>query len=480
MTESSHRTRVLVWTHALPAGLVEELGRLDIEIVGVLHGVEPGVPSWKFRELLEPSQEVLESYRPWLSPIPKPVLQEYLEGVARLSPVPGTREIETLRISPISNDQALDLAHIHAALLKDILERLKPDMVWFLAMPHLGITALLRHVAEQAGVRSIGFRQTRIKGRFIAYDLDREPWARIDADGSEPHCEGAVLPAVVPVSRRRKRPAEFFDALKFYLGGFLSSTRDRVFHRLHQAAFWRKRYRLLFLLDLLDHRTRGVAYARFVRERQYARAMRRLAVQAHEELPENFVYFPLQLEPEANTSVFAGQYGNQMLALENIAARLPAGWKLLLRENPKQSGAWRSPLFFQRLERMNNAEFSQHPSVTLMERCRAVATICGSAGYEAVRIGKPAIYFGDAWYAGIHGTFEFDEALDIENVAQTSVSRDELDRSADELISKFHRGVVFSRDFALYSDYRPQDFAPITARSLRAIVDRIQSTEAAR
>jgi hypothetical protein len=459
-------------------GLAAELSRQDIEVVGVLHGFEEGISSWSFRDLLEPSSELLAECSPWLAPIPPAILHEYLEGLARLSPVPGAREVETLRISPITNDQAHDLAHVHAALLSQILRQLRPDMVWFLSMPHLGIDALLRYLAEQVGIRSIGFRQSRIKGRYLAYDLDKSPWQRIDADSSEPHEQGAVLPAVVPVVRRKKSTQEWIEVLKFYLGGFLSSSRERVFHRLHQGAYWRKRFRSLFLLDLLDRRTRGVAYERYVREKIYARTMRQCLRSAPNDLPEKFVYFPLHLEPEANTSIFAGPYSNQMLALECLANSLPPGWKLLLRENPKQAGAWRSSLFFDRLGRLGGVEFSRHPAALLMKRCSVVATICGSAGYEAVRLGKPAVYFGDPWYAGLHGTFEFNDQLDLEELAEKPVCRQALDLSANRLISRFHQGVVFSRDFALYSDYLPEHFASITARSLRAIADRALGTVA--
>jgi capsule polysaccharide export protein KpsC/LpsZ len=127
---------------------------------------------------------------------------------------------------------------------------------------------------------------------------------------------------------------------------------------------------------------------------------------------------------------------------------------------------------------LGGVEFSRHPAALLMKRCSVVATICGSAGYEAVRLGKPAVYFGDPWYAGLHGTFEFNDQLDLEELAEKPVCRQALDLSANRLISRFHQGVVFSRDFALYSDYLPEHFASITARSLRAIADRALGTVA--
>jgi len=115
---------------------------------------------------------------------------------------------------------------------------------------------------------------------------------------------------------------------------------------------------------------------------------------------EPYVYLPLHLQPEATTLPLGGVYGDQSLVVETLARALPEGWLLVVKENPKQRFDKRSPGFYRRLASLPSVRLVGRDvsSFDLLESCRAVATITGSAGWEALCSNKPALVFGKAFY----------------------------------------------------------------------------------
>ena len=127
------------------------------------------------------------------------------------------------------------------------------------------------------------------------------------------------------------------------------------------------------------------------------------------------VYFPLHLQPEAQTSPMGGVFVDQHLAVEMMARTLPEGWVLLVKEHPVQRLAKRDYGFYERLGRIGNVRLVSRSTGTfaLMEQCRAVATITGTAGWEALFMGKPVLVFGNAFYRGAPGTVSVDDPAEL-------------------------------------------------------------------
>ena len=124
-----------------------------------------------------------------------------------------------------------------------------------------------------------------------------------------------------------------------------------------------------------------------------------------------YVYFPLHLQPELTTDPLGGFFGDQALAIEQLRTKLPSDVAIIVKENPKQSFEWRSKDFFKRIQRLNNVFFvdSNINTYSLLRHAQAVATVTGTAGWEAVIAGKPAIVFGAAWYKKLPGVFNFND-----------------------------------------------------------------------
>jgi hypothetical protein len=126
-----------------------------------------------------------------------------------------------------------------------------------------------------------------------------------------------------------------------------------------------------------------------------------------------YVYVALHLQPERTTSSLGGVFADQYLVIDMLARMVPAGWRVYVKEHPSQF----YPPFCG--ERSRHADFyrevSALPNVTLVslsvstfdliDNARAVATVTGTVGWEAVLRGRPALVFGSAWYRHCDGVW---------------------------------------------------------------------------
>ncbi len=132
---------------------------------------------------------------------------------------------------------------------------------------------------------------------------------------------------------------------------------------------------------------------------------------AHAVVPDMnvpFVYLPLHFQPEASTTPMGGVYTDQMLIARMLNALLPEGVLIYVKEHPRES-AWvsRSVQYYK--------DFLELPKVRLIarsvdtfdlrERCSAVATVTGTAGFEALFRGKPVFLFGYRFFQYARGVF---------------------------------------------------------------------------
>lgn len=134
---------------------------------------------------------------------------------------------------------------------------------------------------------------------------------------------------------------------------------------------------------------------------------------------KKFVYLPLHYQPERNSSPQGGAFVDQILMAETLSAALPEGWLLYVKEHPTQ-WLFRGPDYFsyrfrgyyRAIVRLKNVRIvpMETNSYELIKRSRAVATIAGTAGWEAVLRRKPVLIFGYPWYRNAPGIFRIWDA----------------------------------------------------------------------
>lgn len=127
-----------------------------------------------------------------------------------------------------------------------------------------------------------------------------------------------------------------------------------------------------------------------------------------------YVYLPLHVQPERSTAPNGGIYDHCELMIEAVARVVPSDWLILVKEHPSLFRPWQVGERGRRLS--DYARMAALPNVrlipletipfALIDRARAVATVTGTTGWEAIARGVPVLCFGTAWYQGCDAVFD--------------------------------------------------------------------------
>jgi len=162
-----------------------------------------------------------------------------------------------------------------------------------------------------------------------------------------------------------------------------------------------------FFLPKLDVHSRGFATYKFLLDgvlRNLNKTVQSFIFQKKiikkNQLTEaKYIYFPLHSEPEIALTLFSKGYYNQIEVIRMIAHSLPAGYKLLINEHPRNLGR-RSKSFYAQIlntPMVRLADFSI-PTYRLIKESKLVIILSGFVGFEAVLHNKPILSLGNTMF----------------------------------------------------------------------------------
>ncbi|MGJ3493156.1 capsule biosynthesis protein [Piscirickettsia salmonis] len=128
-------------------------------------------------------------------------------------------------------------------------------------------------------------------------------------------------------------------------------------------------------------------------------------------LESPYIYFALHYQPEMTTVPLGGVYADQFLAIQLISKALPKNMKLYIKEHPaiykKRNPSGRFTEFYKKIAALPNTQIVPQTlsSFKLIEKSQAVATITGTAGWEALFLNKPVLVFGNIFYQHCPGAY---------------------------------------------------------------------------
>lgn len=122
------------------------------------------------------------------------------------------------------------------------------------------------------------------------------------------------------------------------------------------------------------------------------------------------VVFFMHYQPERSTLPEGGEYAQQLRVAHTLAAALPDGWELLIKEHPSFYRRTFKPRvrdgnFYRALAQLPRTRLVDlgMDTFSLIDHAAAVVTLTGTVGLEAISRGKPAIIFGCACYQNAPG-----------------------------------------------------------------------------
>jgi hypothetical protein len=357
-----------------------------------------------------------------------------------------TAENYKYKSHPLEDQQ--DYHDYHHILIDTLAQKLKESGAThclFFNIPHLGYDTALYQVAKMLGLKITVLTQSLFPNVYhsmadpadcgnLAVDDSHTPF-EIEK-GSKPDLfymkgvkqereEGGriTLKGMVQLMTflALKRPLQAFNPVYLY------KTLSRMKKIYGEFPKWRDPFGFFFHTSAFDYFDHMASY-----EDQKV------------DLTGDFVYFPLHMQPEMTTSGLSDRYRDQAYAIERLAGILPEGVRILVKENPKQGSYMRGPLFFHRLNRIPSVTIlpSWADTYALSGAAKFVATITGTAGWEAIRSGTPALVFGKAWYRKLHGVVEFSDSVTYEQIINTKIDHDRLQQSVGSLLAQSHKGIV--------------------------------------
>ncbi len=220
-----------------------------------------------------------------------------------------------------------------------------------------------------------------------------------------------------------------------------------------------------FLKDQLKYIKRARRYERTM---DHLKDYAKLAVKPVE--GEKYIYFPLQMSPEASTMPVAGEFRHQLLSIELLSdAAKEFGLMVYVKEHWVQYN--RDPGFYEKINNLDNVRLISLDcnSIDLIDGCEMVASQTGNCMFEAMLKGKPALSVGEGnTFKGAPNIISVQDRTDIiraiEDIRAGRITIDEKDVSL--YLKALEESMVYSYLDSLSETYRDYN----KAESARKIV----------
>lgn len=170
-----------------------------------------------------------------------------------------------------------------------------------------------------------------------------------------------------------------------------------------------------------------------------------------------YVYFALQLTPEATTQPWSGVFANQLVSIRLLATSLAElEVQLVVKEHWIQP--CRPKTFYDELKKVPNTIFvaPEVDSYELIENCIAVATQTGSCITEAVLKRKPVISFVPGYWSGCENVFQVKNSGDIKK-ALRAIRNEKTDLS-EQIAARYFSAIEHTMVRQIYdiTDFSPE------------------------
>jgi len=156
-----------------------------------------------------------------------------------------------------------------------------------------------------------------------------------------------------------------------------------------------------------------------------------------------YFFYTLHVDPESSTMVISPYQTNQYAVIESIAKAKPIDYILIVKEHLTMIGR-RPKGFYDKINALPGV-FMVDPlesSFQFIKGAKAIITLTGTSGLEAIMLNKPAIFLGKFIYKWIEKGFVCTN--DLSNLGDVLTNIDSIKPADDELLKRLLMSVYDS------------------------------------
>lgn len=341
---------------------------------------------------LFPDELLSQGYRP-ITPSP-----EFLVNLADCERI-LIPMLERLNYYNLRSIKLIEKYHTFVANWLGIYKALDPNVIIFSGTPHEGSDFVAYSVAKELGIKTLILERTIFTDRILIqkdiFDFKKMPTDYV----SNEQIDDSFLKNYQKYEKSRVTAPKPSPLKKIRNIAARISNIKGLFEAEYDTAFGLCNNQPVFLKKKIYEKL-GTQQANKIKKFYQVNS-----VSPDFKVP--YLYFPLNLQPERTTLPLGRYFWNHKYVLKVLLAALPDGWKIYVKDHPRQFS--RTPLkfamardrdFYESLiedERVDLIDLSSD-SEKLIESSQCVATITGTAGWEAIRQLVPVLLFGYPWY----------------------------------------------------------------------------------
>lgn len=170
--------------------------------------------------------------------------------------------------------------------------------------------------------------------------------------------------------------------------------------------------------------------------------------------------FPLHFEPEATLYYFSPDFSEQLNVIQQILKYMPLDCHLVVKEHPCQQGKLLTREY-QKLQQRNSNLFylkGSEDNRKLIKRAKAIITIAGTAGFEALVMGKPVFVMGNVYYDKHPSVMKIKAFFEIRDWFQKGLKKSSSQELTSEYLAKLlhiaHPGYYAGHQAASEKNYQ--------------------------
>lgn len=319
----------------------------------------------------------------------------------------GLKEGSVLKIDPLyKQDGLIKSFQVRAKAIEKMLKEEKPDFILFFTVGNIS-QLLLFHIAKKLGIKTLVISFARIGNKICLSehyntltDVEKD-FIKFRGDTARSSYHEEAEKIIKQFEETGSLKLNYFEVSKKNIKQNKNKSKIKKWMRSIKYLFTHtanhRRYRDLFLYNNSNQQTLTFIFQKL---RQTYRGIVGLSrLYSKPDFNKEYAFYALHYEPELAVQVLSPFYSDQLSIIKYIARSLPIHYKLYVKEHPLMINK-RPKRYYKELLKIPNVKLIDQKidGFEMIKHSKIVATITGTAGWEAALLGKPVITFGNVFY----------------------------------------------------------------------------------